>query len=152
MSLQFPLSREDVKNYLPHRDPMLFIDRVLQADETSIIAESDIKSDAPHFKGHFPDLPILPGVMIIETVAQAGALIVSLSKGLEEGTFIAFSGVEQAKFRRPVHPGDTLTIEARIERNRRGFYKFSGEAKVGDKLAAQLQFSATQMQFSSESE
>jgi 3-hydroxyacyl-[acyl-carrier-protein] dehydratase len=147
MTPQFPLNREDVKRYLPHRDPMLFIDRVLLADETSITAESDVKADAPHFKGHFPDLPILPGVMIIETVAQAGALIVSLSKGLEEGTFIAFSGVEQAKFRRPVYPGEMLTIEARIERNRRGFYKFSGVAKVEDAIAAQLQFSATQMSF-----
>jgi len=143
----FPLNRKEVENYLPHRDPMLFIDRVLEADEMSIKAESDIKADAPFFKGHFPDLPILPGVMIIETVAQAGALIVSLSSGLEEGSFIAFSGVEQAKFRRPVYPGETLSITARIDRHRRGFYKFSGEAHVGDVLAAQLQFSATQMVF-----
>lgn len=145
MSLNFPLERDVVMEYLPHRDPMLFIDRVLAADETSITVESVIKPDAPHFKGHFPDLPILPGVLIIETVAQAGALIVSLSKGLEAGSFIAFSGVEQAKFRRPVYPGEVMRVEARIERQRRGFYKFSGEASVGDSLAAQLQFSATQM-------
>lgn len=143
----FPLDRDIVKNFLPHRDPMLFIDRVLSADENSITAESDIKADAPHFKGHFPDLPILPGVMIIETVAQAGALIVSLSKGLEDGTFIAFSGVENAKFRRPVYPGETLLIKARIVKHRHGFYKFSGEALVGDTVAAQLNFSATQMAF-----
>lgn len=147
MSLKFPIEREEVMQFLPHRDPMLFIDRVLSADETSIIAESYIKADAPHFKGHFPNLPILPGVLIIETVAQAGALIVSLSKGLEDGSFIAFSGVEQAKFRRPVYPGDTLTIAARIEKQRRGFYKFSGEASVGDMRVAQLQFAATQMAF-----
>lgn len=145
--MSFPLDRDDVKNYLPHRDPMLFIDRVLEADETSIKAESDINGEAPFFKGHFPDLPILPGVLIIETVAQAGALIVSLSSGLQEGSFIAFSGVEQAKFRRPVYPGETLSITARIDRHRRGFYKFSGEAHVGEALAAQLQFSATQMVF-----
>ncbi|WP_416877744.1 3-hydroxyacyl-ACP dehydratase FabZ [Litorimonas sp.] len=145
--IKFPLNRDDVRHYLPHRDPMLFIDRVVEADETSIRAESFIKPDAPFFKGHFPDLPILPGVLIIETVAQAGALIVSLSSGLEEGSFIAFSGVEQAKFRRPVYPEETLSIAARIDRHRRGFYKFSGEAYVGDALAAQLQFSATQMVF-----
>jgi len=143
----FPIERDIIKAYLPHRDPMLFIDRVLSANETSIIAESYIKADAPHFKGHFPDLPILPGVMVIETVAQAGALIVSLSKGLEEGTFIAFSGVEQAKFRRPVYPGETLLIKARIEKERRGFYKFSGEALVDNIVAGQLLFSATQMAF-----
>lgn len=147
MAHVFPLTRDVVKTYLPHRDPMLFIDRVLSADETSIIAESEVKAEAPFFKGHFPDLPILPGVMLIETVAQAGALIVSLSKGLEEGSFIAFSGVEQAKFRRPVYPNDTLWIKARIEKHRRGFYKFSGEALVGEAVAAQLQFSATQMAF-----
>jgi len=143
----FPIERDIIKAYLPHRDPMLFIDRVLSANETSIIAESYIKADAPHFRGHFPDLPILPGVMVIETVAQAGALIVSLSKGLEEGTFIAFSGVEQAKFRRPVYPGETLLIKARIEKERRGFYKFSGEALVDNVVAGQLLFSATQMAF-----
>lgn len=148
MSLNFPIEREEVKKYLPHRDPMLFIDRVLSADETSIIVESIVKKDAPHFKGHFPDLPILPGVFIIETVAQAGALIVALSKGLEEGTFIAFSGVEQAKFRRPVYPGDVMRVEAKIEKHRRGFYKFSGQASVGENRVAQLQFSATQMAFS----
>lgn len=147
MAHSFPLGREDVKTYLPHRDPMLFIDRVIHADEKSIHAESEVKADAPFFKGHFPNLPILPGVMLIETVAQAGALIVSLSKGLEDGSFIAFSGVEQAKFRRPVYPGETLTIKARIEKHRRGFYKFSGEALVGETLAAQLHFSATQMAF-----
>lgn len=145
--INFPLDREGVKTFLPHRDPMLFIDRVLEADEMSIKAESDIRPDSPFFKGHFPDLPILPGVLIIESVAQAGALIVSLSSGLEEGSFIAFSGVEQAKFRRPVYPGETLSITARIDRHRRGFYKFSGEAHVGEALAAQLQFSATQMAF-----
>lgn len=143
----FPIERDIIKAYLPHRDPMLFIDRVLSANETSIIAESYIKADAPHFKGHFPDLPILPGVMVIETVAQAGALIVSLSTGLEEGTFIAFSGVEQAKFRRPVYPGEILLIKARIEKERRGFYKFSGEALVDNVVAGQLLFSATQMAF-----
>ncbi len=147
MTHKFPLNRETVKEFLPHRDPMLFIDRVLSADESTILAESDIKAGAPFFKGHFPKLPILPGVMIIETVAQAGALIVSLSKGLDDGTFIAFSSVDSAKFRRPVYPGETLTIEARIDKYRRGFYKFSGEAKVGDKLVAQLNFSATQMVF-----
>ena len=147
MSLNFPIEREEVMQYLPHRDPMLFIDRVLTADETSITAESQIKADAPHFKGHFPNLPILPGVLIIETVAQAGALIVSLSKGLEEGSFIAFSGVEQAKFRRPVYPGDRLRITARIDKQRRGFYKFSGEASIGETRVAQLQFAATQMAF-----
>lgn len=148
MTLNFPIEREEVKNYLPHRDPMLFIDRVLSADETSIIAESVIKEDAPHFKGHFPDLQILPGVLIIETVAQAGALIVALSKGLEDGSFIAFSGVEQAKFRHPVYPGDIMRLEVNINKQRRGFYKFSGQASVGEKRVAQLQFSATQVKFS----
>ncbi len=147
MSVQFPLDREGVKAFLPHREPMLFIDRVLSADDNSILAESDIQVEAPFFKGHFPDLPILPGVMIIETVAQAGALIVAMSSGLKKGSFIAFSGVEQAKFRRPIYPGETLTIRARIDKHRRGFYKFSGEALVDDMIAAQLHFSATQMAF-----
>lgn len=144
-----PLSRAYIKNYLPHRDPMLFIDRVISLKEKSIIIESDVKADAAYFKGHFPGMPIMPGVLIIETVAQAGALLISLTEGLSEDKFIAFSNVESAKFRRPVKPGEIITIEVNIEKVRLPFYKFSGIAKVNGKVAATLKFAATEMRYGS---
>ena len=147
MKHKLPILQETVKNHLPHRDPMLFIDRVTALTETNIIIESEISADAPFFQGHFPGMPIMPGVLIVETAAQAGALLVSLSHGLDDDKFIAFSNIEAAKFKRPVYPGDTLRVEVTIEKIRLPFYKFSGKAYVDDKLAASLNFAAAQMDF-----
>lgn len=142
-----PMSREQVKDYLPHRDPMLFIDRVTGLSNDTITIESNIKADAPYFKGHFPNMPIMPGVLIIETLAQSGALLVSLTQGLDDGKFIAFSSVDSAKFKRPVTPGDIMRVEVSIEKIRLPFYRFSGRAYVGDRLVASAQFAAAQMDF-----
>lgn len=147
MTYKLPMSRGIIETYLPHREPMLFVDRVIDLGDNHIVIESDVKADAVFFKGHFPGMPILPGVLIIETVAQAGALLVALTKGLDEDKFIAFSNVESAKFKRPVYPGTTLRIEVTIEKVRLPFYKFSGKAYLGDKLAASLLFAAAQMDF-----
>ena len=142
-----PLSREYVKDYLPHRDPMLFIDRVIALDENTITIESDVDPEAAYFKGHFPGMPIMPGVLIVETVAQAGALLVSLTRGLTDDKFIAFSNVDAVKFRRPVEPGEMLTVEVEIEKVRLPFYKFIGTAKVDGKIAASLKFAAAEMSY-----
>ena len=146
-SHNLPLDRNYVKNYLPHRDPMLFIDRVKTLSENAITIESDVDPDAAYFKGHFPGMPIMPGVLIIETVAQAGALLVSLTRGLSADKFIAFSNVDAVKFRRPVEPGEVLTIDVEIEKIRLPFYKFIGTAKVDGKLAASLKFAAAEMSY-----
>ena len=150
MSHKLPILQDEIKTYLPHRDPMLFIDRVIALGEDNIVIESDLSPDADFFKGHFPGMPIMPGVLIIETTAQAGALLVALTRGLEDDKFIAFSSVEAAKFKRPVYPNETLRVEVSIEKVRLPFYKFSGKAYVGDKLAASLQFAAAQMDFEKE--
>lgn len=142
-----PLDKDYVKDYLPHRDPMLFIDRVTALGENTITIESDVDPEAAYFKGHFPDMPIMPGVLIVETVAQAGALLVSLTRGLSDDKFIAFSNVDAVKFRRPVEPGEMLTIDVEIEKIRLPFYKFTGTAKVGDKVAASLKFAAAEMSY-----
>ena len=147
MKHSLPISQDIIKTYLPHRDPMLFIDSVTDISEHSIVIESNIRQDAPYFKGHFPDMPIMPGVLIVETAAQAGALLVSLMHSLEDGKFIAFSAIESAKFKRPVYPGDLLRLDVNIEKIRLPFYKFSGKAYVGDKLVASLFFAAAQMDF-----
>ena len=145
MSRDFPLDRSAVQTFLPHRDPMLFIDMILTADETSIKAQTRVNPDWDIFNGHFPDLPIMPGVLMIETVAQAGALIVCLQGGLREDSFIAFTGVEDAKFRRSVKPGDVMDVQAEILRHRRGYYKFQGHIDVAGERAVDVKFAATQM-------
>ena len=144
-SHQFPLNRASVMEILPHRDPMLFIDSVLSADSTNIHAQTHVDPDWTVFKGHFPDLPIMPGVLLIEAVAQAGALIVGLKGDIKDGSFIAFTGVEQAKFRRAVKPGDTMDIYVELLRERRGFCKFEGRIEVAGEVVTELKFAAAQM-------
>lgn len=145
MTHAFPIERKAVQTLLPHRDPMLFIDRVLLADECSISAEILVNPDWDIFKGHFPDLPIMPGVLMIEAAAQAGALIVCLQGGLKPDNFIAFTGVEEAKFRRSVKPGELMEIYAEILRHRSGYYKFRGQVTVNGERALDVKFAATQM-------
>jgi len=142
-----PLDRDYVKNYLPHRDPMLFIDRVTRLEQNAITIESDVDPKAAYFKGHFPGMPIMPGVLIVEAVAQAGALLVSLTRGLTDDKFIAFSNVDAVKFRRPVRPSEVLIIDVEIEKIRLPFYKFTGTAKVNGKVAATLKFAAAEMSY-----
>lgn len=146
-SPDLPMNRDKVMEYLPHRDPMLFVDRVVALEHGVITIESDICPDAPFFKGHFPDLPIMPGVLMVETVAQAGVLLVALTKGLPEGKFIAFTGIEEAKFRQPVYPNETISVDVEIVRARGPFYKFSGIVRSGHKDVASVKFTAAQMDF-----
>jgi len=142
-----PLSRSYVQKYLPHRDPMLFIDRVVAMDENVITIESDVDPEADFFRGHFPNMPIMPGVLIVETVAQAGALLVSLTRGLSDDKFIAFSNVDAVKFRRPVKPGEMIVVNVEIEKIRLPFYKFIGKAIVDGDVAATLKFAAAEMSY-----
>ena len=142
-----PIEREVIKTFLPHRDPILLVDRVLSFDESKITTEIVLGDHRELFQGHFPDRAILPGIYMIEMAAQAGALLISLSKGLEVGKFIAFSGVDKVKFRRPVQPDDTIRVDVEIVKIRGPFYKFSGTVSVGEALTASLEFSASQMTF-----
>jgi len=109
------------------------------------MTESDVSPDADFFKGHFPGNPIMPGVLIIETAAQAAALLVGLSHGVEEGKFLAFSGVDGVKFRRPVYPNETISVEIEIEKKRLPFYRFDCKATVGGELAATVKILAALM-------
>jgi len=126
---------------------MLFIDRVTRLEQNAITIESDVDPKAAYFKGHFPGMPIMPGVLIVEAVAQAGALLVSLTRGLTDDKFIAFSNVDAVKFRRPVRPSEVLIIDVEIEKIRLPFYKFTGTAKVNGKVAATLKFAAAEMSY-----
>ena len=142
-----PIDREGVMALIPHRDPMLFTDRVVEWSGTSIHTQFTAHADLPCFSGHFPGNPVFPGVLVIEAVAQAGALLGALTLGLEDDTFIAFSGVQKARFARPVLPGDTLDIHVSVEKARLPFVWFAGEARIGDARAASLLFSAAKMTY-----
>lgn len=145
MTHSYPLDRDAVKAVLPHRDPMLFIDSVVQADDTHLHAVTRVDPNWDVFKGHFPEFPVMPGVLLIETVAQGGALMLGLRGAVSEGSFVGFSGVDTAKFRRMVRPGDVMNVHVELVRERRGFYKFEGRIEVDGETAVELKFAAAQM-------
>lgn len=147
MSVVYPLEKDAVAALLPHAPPALMVDRVTAFDGSALDAQVFVDPGWTLFHGHFPERPILPGVILVEMIAQAGALIGCLSDFVEPGAFLAFTGIEKARFRRPVLPGETVDLSAKLEGHRRGFYTFSGGATVGGEVAAKVRFTAAQMTF-----
>ena len=136
---------EEILRRLPHRFPFLLVDRAEQykAGE-SILGIKCVSAGEPFFQGHFPGNPVMPGVLIIEALAQTGALL--MSKTLDADilhTTIFFLGVEKSRFRRPVRPGDRLEMPVEVVTSRRGVFKFRGEARVDGVRCADAEFSAT---------
>lgn len=122
--------KEYVMSVLPHRDPFLLVDGVIEEQESKIVAFRDIREDDPVFKGHFPDYPIYPGVLIIEGLAQAaGVLLMKEAQGTP-----LFIGIEKARFKREVKPGDRLVYEVELVRERMGIVTVEGKAKVEEKV------------------
>jgi 3-hydroxyacyl-[acyl-carrier-protein] dehydratase len=129
---------------LPHRFPMLLVDRVeeLVKDER-IVATKAVTINEPFFAGHFPGRPIMPGVLIVEALAQAAGVLAVESLGLAgSGKLVYFMAIDGAKFRAPVEPGVLLTLEVNFVQKRATVCKFAGRALVGDKLAAEANFTA----------
>ena len=138
------LDVERIMRLIPHRYPFLMIDKIVDVVPfESATGIKNVSINEPHFQGHFPQRPVMPGVLIIEAMAQtAGALVVhSLGAGAE-GKLVYFMTIDSARFRRPVVPGDQLRIHVVKERNRANVWKFTGEAKVGDTLVAEATYSA----------
>lgn len=130
----------EVMNYLPHRYPFLLVDRVLEMTlGERIVAIKNVTINEPFFVGHFPHSPVMPGVLIIEAMAQAAAILSFKTRGAmpDENSILYFAGIDNARFKRPVLPGDTLTFDMKLEREMRGIWKYSGVARVGDEVAAQ---------------
>lgn len=142
-----PSSRSEIEAHIPHRYPFIFLDRVISVGQNTIEVESFIKKDDPHFSGHFPGMPILPGVILIETVAQAGALLTDLTGHVENGKFMAFSSVETAKFKKPVIPDTILTVKVEIVKRRGPFFKYSGLVSENGQTVALVDFTAAQIDF-----
>ena len=136
------MSVMDIKTVLerlPHRYPFLLIDRVLECEAGKrILALKNVTINEPFFPGHFPHHPIMPGVMLIEAMAQAAAILAFESSKLrpDDKSVVYFLGIDEARFKSPVVPGDQLMLEARIERHLKGVWKFAAEARVGERLAA----------------
>ena len=134
------LNREQIKEIIPHRDPFLLIDRVLDlVPGKTTIGEKDVKIDEYYFKGHFPQEPVMPGVRIIESIAQTGAITLLTIPG-NEGKMVYFGGLKKAKFKRKVVPGDTLRLEVELDKVKERFGTGFGKAYVGDELACEAEF------------
>jgi 3-hydroxyacyl-[acyl-carrier-protein] dehydratase len=130
---------------LPHRYPILLVDRVLAMDAKTIKALKNVTINEPYFVGHFPHRPVMPGVLMLEALAQAAALLAfsAVGTGLDENSVIYFVGIDNARFKRPVEPGDQLTLEVTLDRARAGIYKFTAKARVGDEVACEADLMCT---------
>ena len=135
------MNLEEIKKILPHRYPFLLVDRVLEVKKGKYCkALKNISGNEEVFQGHFPSQAVLPGVMIIEALAQtAGIVIHSGKEDASSSEIVFFAGIDKAKFRIPVVPGDQLVLETILINQRRNFWVFEGKASVGDKLAAQAE-------------
>ncbi len=133
-----------IQELIPHRDPFLLVDRVtdLDPEEISIVAQKNITEDEPYLEGHFPGNPIMPGVLVIEALAQTGLICLFELKLIEPEADFFFTGIEQVKFRRPVVPGDLLELHVKLLRNKRTLWKFEGRAFAGGQIAAEGLFTA----------
>lgn len=133
-----------IQELIPHRSPFLFVDEVtdVNAEEISIVARKRIARAEPFFEGHFPGRPIMPGVLVVEALAQTGLICLFALNLIAPGTEFFFAGIEQVKFRRPVVPGDALELRARLLKSRRKVWKFEGKAFVDGQMAAEGFFTA----------
>jgi 3-hydroxyacyl-[acyl-carrier-protein] dehydratase len=131
---------------LPHRYPFLLVDRVLSVEVgKSIVALKNVTINEPFFTGHFPHRPVMPGVLMLEALAQTAALLTfeTLKVTPDDNTVYYFVGIDGARFKRPVEPGDQLTLHVELVRQKAGIFKFAAKALVGDDLACQAELMCT---------
>jgi 3-hydroxyacyl-[acyl-carrier-protein] dehydratase len=138
------LEVEELMQLLPHRYPIMLVDRLVDIKPgEGAVGIKNVSYGEPIFQGHFPQKPVMPGVMIIEAMAQSAAAYVAYTEGLDvEGKVVLFMGVDKARFRRPVIPGDQLRIAVRTVQRRPPVWKFEGVATVDGKRAAEANYSA----------
>lgn len=145
MSIQMDI--HEILQLLPHRYPFLLIDRVLSLEpDKSIVALKNVTINEPFFPGHYPHHPVMPGVLMIEAMAQASALLSFKSMGggkLDENAVYYFAGIDGARFKRPVGPGDQMIIKSSLIRSMRGLFKFGATIEVDGQLAAEAEVMCT---------
>ena len=139
-----PIDITEIMKMIPHRYPILLVDRLIDFVEgESAVGLKNVTMNEPHFNGHFPGMPVMPGVLIVEAMAQTSALFVVKTLGEEAaGKIVYFMTIDNARFRKPVVPGDSLHIHVEKIKQRGQVWKFKGTAKVGDTVCAEATFSA----------
>ena len=131
---------------LPHRYPILLVDRVTELEKGKRIrAIKNVTMNEPHFTGHFPHRPVMPGVLMLEAMAQSAALLSFATQGVtpDDKTVYYFAGIDAARFKRPVEPGDQLVMDVALERAKAGIYKFKGVTRVGEEVACEAELMCT---------
>lgn len=132
------LDIQGIQRILPHRYPFLLLDRIIELRRKErIVAIKNVTVNEPFFQGHFPDYPIMPGVLVVEAMAQAGAVLLLTEVEDRQGKLMVFTGIDRAKFRKPVTPGDQLRIQVNVLAFRRNACKIGCEAYVGEKLVCE---------------
>ena len=140
------LDIHQILKQLPHRYPILLVDRVLDIElGKSIRAIKNVTINEPFFMGHFPHRPVMPGVLMLEAMAQAAALLSFATQGVtpDDKTVYYFAGIDGARFKRPVEPGDQLVMDVTLERAKAGIYKFKGISRVGEEIACEAELMCT---------
>ncbi|MHC1743763.1 MAG: 3-hydroxyacyl-ACP dehydratase FabZ [Syntrophobacteraceae bacterium] len=132
-----------IMDMLPHRYPFLLLDKILEIGPDQVVGLKNVTINEPFFQGHFPGHPIMPGVLIIEAMAQAGGLLAYSLLPDNQGKAVYFMGMDKVKFRRPVRPGDQLVFKIKLLRQRGAVFKMRGEAFVEDQLVAEGELMAT---------
>ena len=136
----------EILAHLPHRYPMLLVDRVLECEPGKrILAVKNVSINEPYFVGHFPHHPVMPGVLIVEALAQAAAVLSFKTLGTmaDDKSVYYFVGIDGARFKHPVAPGDQLLLDVSIERRVRGIWKFAAQARVGESVVTEAQLMCT---------
>ena len=136
----------EILRRLPHRYPILLVDRVVEFEKDKRIrAIKNVTINEPYFVGHFPHRPVMPGVLMIEALAQAAALLsfASQERTSDDKTVYYFAGIDGARFKRPVEPGDQLLMDVTLERAKAGIYKFKGVTRVGNDVACEAELMCT---------
>lgn len=145
MSEQSPLDIQEILSILPHRYPFVLVDRILEyVPEQSMMALKNVTINEPFFQGHFPVEPVMPGVLVIEGLAQVGALLAFLTEPEKIGeSLVYFGGIDKARFRQKVIPGDQITYNIEVLKHKSKVYKLAGKALVDGKIAAQAELLAS---------
>ncbi|HEU0141201.1 MAG TPA: 3-hydroxyacyl-ACP dehydratase FabZ [Bryobacteraceae bacterium] len=133
------LDNEAIRRILPHRYPMLLVDRIIEIDGERIVGIKNVTANEPFFSGHFPEFPVMPGVLIVEAMAQVAGILVLRQMENRDSKLVFLASIEEAKFRRPVLPGDQLRIEMKVGKRKATVAKMYGQATVDGVVVAEAQ-------------
>ena len=143
--MKMPMGTKEIMEYIPHRFPFLLVDKILElVPNKKVVGLKNVTMNEPFFQGHFPGAPIMPGVVIVEAMAQASGVLAAISTKQEKNdTLMYFMGLDQVKFRKPVVPGDQLLLELEVRQQRAKVMKLAGVAKVDGKVVTEAHLMAT---------